>query len=144
MFMAIRTATAAWQGALRGGHGTMQAGVGCEGPYSFASRFEEGAGSNPELLIGAAHAGCFSMALAGELEQAGYAPASVETTARVHLNKVETGFGIMRIDLITRARVPGIDNDTFQRLAIQAKVGCPVSRALAAVPEITLDAQLEG
>jgi osmotically inducible protein OsmC len=115
-----------------------------EGPYSFQSRFEEGDGTNPEELIAAAHAGCFSMALSGELGRAGHDPESIETTATVHLNKVEGGFGITRIDLDTRARVPGIDAGEFERLAESAKQNCPISRALAAVETIELHAELVG
>ena len=115
-----------------------------EGPYSFQSRFEEGDGTNPEELIAAAHAGCFSMALSGELGRAGHEVDSVETEARVHIDKVEAGFAIKRIELITRASVPGIDDDEFQQHAQAAKEGCPVSQALAAVESIELDAQLAG
>jgi osmotically inducible protein OsmC len=114
-----------------------------EGPYSFQSRFEEGDGTNPEELIAAAHAGCFSMALSGELGRAGHDPESVETEAVVHLEKTDGGFAIKRIELNTRARVPGIDEDTFQRAAQAAKEGCPVSQALAAVETIEVHAQLE-
>ena len=115
-----------------------------EGPYSFQSRFEEGEGTNPEELIAGAHAGCFSMALSGELGQAGHAAESVETTATVHVEKVPDGFAITRIELDTRARVPGIEDDEFQRIAEGAKKGCPVSQALAAVESIELNATLEG
>ena len=115
-----------------------------EGPYSFQSRFEEGDGTNPEELIAAAHAGCFSMALSGDLGRAGHEAESVETTATVHLEKVEAGFGITRIVLDTRARVPGIDADEFQQVAEGAKRNCPISRALAAVPSIELNAELVG
>jgi osmotically inducible protein OsmC len=112
-----------------------------EGQYSFASRFEEGTGTNPEELIAAAHAGCFSMALSGGLSRAGHPPTRVHTTARVHLEKGDAGFSITAIDLDTEAEVPGIDDATFQEQAATAKAGCPVSRALAAV-EIRLDARL--
>jgi osmotically inducible protein OsmC len=115
-----------------------------EGPYSFQSRFEEGDGTNPEELIAGAHAGCFSMALSGELGRAGHEPETVETTATVHLDKVDGGFGITRIELDTRARVPGIEADEFQRLAETAKQNCPVSKALAAVDTIELHAELVG
>ena len=115
-----------------------------EGPYSFQSRFEEGEGTNPEELIAGAHAGCFSMALSGELGRAGHAAESVETTATVHVEKVPEGFAITRIELDTRARVPGIEDDEFQRIAEAAKKGCPVSQALAAVESIELNATLEG
>lgn len=113
-----------------------------EGPYSFHSRFEEGQGTNPEELIAAAHAGCFSMALSGELGRHGHEVESVETEARVHLDKADNGFAIKRIELRTRASVPGIDDDDFQKHAKTAKEGCPVSQALAAVESIELDAQL--
>jgi osmotically inducible protein OsmC len=113
-----------------------------EGPYSFQSRFEEGDGTNPEELIAAAHAGCFSMALSGELGRAGHDPESVETTATVHIEKADPGFKITRIELDTEARVPGIDDADFQKAAEAAKEGCPVSQALAAVGEISLHARL--
>ena len=113
-----------------------------EGRYSFTSRFEEGTGTNPEELIAAAHAGCYSMAFANMLSQAGYTPNAINTTAKVHLNKTDAGFTITRIDLVTRGDVPGIDEAEFTKHAEAAKAGCPVSRALAAVPEITLDAAL--
>jgi osmotically inducible protein OsmC len=113
-----------------------------EGPYSFQSRFEEGDGTNPEELIAAAHAGCFSMALSGELGKAGHQAESVETEATVHLDKVEEGFAIKRIELRTRVAAPGVDEAAFQAAAEAAKKGCPVSQALAAVESIELDAQL--
>ncbi|MBW3554757.1 MAG: OsmC family protein [Gemmatimonadetes bacterium] len=142
--MAVRSADARWNGKLKDGNGTMRmGGGGWEGPYSFASRFEEGQGTNPEELIAAAHAGCFSMALSGELGKAGHDPKSVATTAKVHLNKSDAGFSITRIHLETQAEVPGLDAGEFQKLAEAAKKGCPVSRALQAV-EITLDATLQG
>lgn len=141
--MPVRNASAEWRGNLIDGQGTMALGSGAyEGKYSFASRFEAGPGTNPEELIGAAHAGCFSMALSGLLAAAGFTPASVKTTARVKIEKEGDGFSITHIALNTDAQVPGIDRETFQRIANDAKVGCPVSRALAAVPEITLDATL--
>jgi osmotically inducible protein OsmC len=128
---------------MPGGEGTMKFGSGAfEGKYSFASRFEDGPGTNPEELIGAAHAGCFSMAFAGNLQRAGHEPQSVETSARVHIDKDGDGFTITRIELDTTASVPGIDEDEFQQIAKAAKEGCPVSRALAGVGEITLDAKL--
>lgn len=140
--MAIRTAKAAWNGSLQEGDGTMVLGGGAfKLKYSFNSRFEEGVGSNPEELLGAAHAGCFSMALAAGLGRAGFSPKRVETEAKVHLGKNEAGLAITRIDLTTRAEVPGIDETTFQKHAEDTKKGCIVSRALAAV-EMTLDAKL--
>jgi osmotically inducible protein OsmC len=141
--MPKRTASAVWNGSLQEGEGTMRMASGAyEGPYSFQSRFEEGDGTNPEELIAAAHAGCFSMALSGDLGRAGHEAESVETTATVHLEKVEAGFGITRIVLDTRARVPSIEEAEFQQVADGAKQNCPVSRALAAVPSIELNAEL--
>jgi lipoyl-dependent peroxiredoxin len=140
--MPARTATARWQSGLRDGNGTMRLGSGAfEGQYSFSSRFEEGTGTNPEELIGAAHAGCFSMALSAGLEAAGYTPRSVETTAKVHLVPADGGFRISRIDLATSADVPSIEPAAFQEQAEAAKANCPVSKALAGV-EIQLDASL--
>jgi lipoyl-dependent peroxiredoxin len=141
--MPKRTANARWDGSLTEGKGTMRMASGSyEGPYSFQSRFEEGDGTNPEELIAAAHAGCFSMALSGELGRAGHEVESVETEATVHIDKVDEGFAIKRIELRTRASVPGIDDSTFQEIAEAAKKGCPVSQALAAVESIELDAEL--
>jgi osmotically inducible protein OsmC len=140
--MPTRTSSARWQGTLKDGAGTMALGSKAfEGPYSFRSRFENGQGTNPEELIAAAHAGCFSMAFSNILSQAGHVPTSVDTQANVHLDKTDAGFGITRIDLVTRGDVPGIDEAEFQKMAEQAKANCPVSKALAAV-EITLDATL--
>jgi osmotically inducible protein OsmC len=140
--MAIRTASAKWTGNLQDGKGTMKVGSGAyEGNYSFDSRFGDGKGSNPEELIGAAHAGCFSMALSAELSKAGYEPQSVSTDARVSLLKGNDGFEIKSIQLTTVANVPGISNDEFQKIAEGAKNGCPVSKALKAV-EIKLNASL--
>ena len=140
--MPVREAKAVWNGTLKEGQGTMRLGGGAyEGPYSFSSRFEEGKGTNPEELIGAAHAGCFSMALSGGLGKAGFQPKKIETTIKVHLGKVGEGFGITRIDLSTRGQVPGIDEATFRKHAEDAKKNCPVSRALAGI-EITVDAKL--
>ena len=139
--MATRHADAHWDGTLTEGSGTMEFGT-FSGSYSAKSRFEEGEGTNPEELIAAAHAGCFSMALSLGLEQAGHPSESVETTADVHITPADGGYEISRIDLHTRAKVPGVDADTFQRVAEETKSGCPVSKALAAVGEINLDAQL--
>jgi osmotically inducible protein OsmC len=142
--MPERSATARWEGGLQGGKGTMRLGSGAfEGQYSFSSRFEEGTGTNPEELIGAAHAGCFSMALSGALERAGHAPNSIDTSARVHLERGDSGFRISRIDLSTTADVPGIDAAAFGEQAQTAKKNCPVSQALAGV-DIQLDARLAG
>ena len=134
--MPTRTADAEWQGDLRQGKGTMRVGSGTfEGNYSFKSRFgDETVGTNPEELIGAAHAGCYSMALSNALANAGFTPTRVHTTAHVHFNSVPGGFAISPIDLETEAVVPGIDDETFQKLAKDAKENCPVSKALAATP----------
>jgi lipoyl-dependent peroxiredoxin len=141
--MPKRKASAHWDGSLQEGGGTMRLGTGAyEGPYSFQSRFEEGDGTNPEELIAAAHAGCFSMALSLGLGRAGYEPESVETEATVEIDKVGEGFAITRIQLQTRAKVPGIDDDEFQRQAEAAKEGCPVSQALGGVETIDLEAEL--
>ena len=142
--MPKRTASARWDGTLQEGSGTMRMKSGSyEGPYSFQSRFQEGDGTNPEELIAAAHAGCFSMALSGELGRAGHEPESVETEATVQLDKVDQGFKINRIQLELDAVIPGIDEAKFQELAAGAKAGCPLSKALASVPEITLVATLK-
>src|SRR5215203_1774592 len=131
--MPTRTANARWNGSLQEGDGTMRMASGAyEGPYSFQSRFEEGEGTNPEELIAAAHAGCFSMALSGELGRAGHEPESVETTATVHIDKADSGFKFTRIELDTEARVPGIQEADFQQAAEAAKQRCPVSQPLAA------------
>lgn len=140
--MPTRNASAKWEGDLKSGKGTMKLGSGAyEGQYSFSSRFENGTGTNPEELIAAAHAGCFTMAFSNGLSQAGHVPTKVETTAKVHLEKTDAGFGIPRIDLVTEAVVPGLDDAKFQELAQTAKKNCPVSKLLAAA-EITLDAKL--
>lgn len=140
--MPDRTARAVWDGSIKEGQGTMALGSGAfEGAYSFKSRFEEGTGTNPEELIGAAHAGCFSMALSGALGRAGFEPKKITTTATVKLGQVEGGFKITRVELDTEAEIPGIDDKQFQEVADGAKKGCPVSQALASV-EITLNAKL--
>ena len=140
--MAAREATAEWHGNLMEGTGHMRLGSGAfDGAYDFRSRFGEGAGTNPEELIGAAHAGCFSMALSGILTKAGHPPESVRTTAKVHLDKQGEGFAITRIELDTDAVVPGLDDAAFQGHADAAKKGCPVSKALAGV-QIGLTARL--
>ena len=140
--MPVRTSNAVWRGDLKGGDGTVALGSGAfEGPYSFPSRFEEGPGTNPEELIGAAHAGCFAMALSNGLAGAGFTPTEVRVEARVHLGRDDQGAAITKIELLCRATVPGIDAGTFAAQAEAAKVGCPVSKALAAVP-IELDAAL--
>ena len=140
--MATRISSAEWKGSLKGGAGTMRLGSGAyEGPFTFASRFETGSGTNPEELIGAAHAGCFSMAFSAILGKAGFAPKSIATEAKVHIDKIGDGFTITKIELITVGQIPGIDQATFLKHANEAKAGCPVSRALTGV-EITLDAKL--
>lgn len=139
--MPIRKASARWLGTLKEGTGVLRTGLG-EGNYSFSSRFEEGEGTNPEELIGAAHAGCFSMAFAGKLGTAGFPPTSVETTANVHLDKTDAGMTVTRIDLVTNAVVPGIDQAEFDKLAEDAKATCPISRLLSPGAEITLSATL--
>ena len=140
--MAIRTAKAEWTGTIMDGSGTVALGSGAyKGAYSFKSRFEDGAGTNPEELIAAAHAGCFSMALSGALTRGGFTPKRITTTANVQLLKQEAGFAITQIELVNESEVPGIDAAKFQELAAGAKAGCPVSKALAAV-EIKLNATL--
>jgi osmotically inducible protein OsmC len=134
--------SAQWQGDLKGGAGTFKAGDDITGNYDFRSRFEDGPGANPEQLIGAAHAACFSMALSGALGDAGTPPDSVDTEAVVTLRFVDGAPTITKIALTTVGRVPGIDAATFAQQAEAAKAGCPVSRALAGVPEITLEASL--
>jgi osmotically inducible protein OsmC len=141
--MPIRTSSARWEGNLTEGRGTLKTGKGgYQGNYSFKSRFEEGEGSNPEELIGAAHAGCFSMAFSGDLAKAGFTPNSVETTAKVHLDKGDAGFSVTRIELDTIGDVPGIDADTFQKIAEGAKENCPISRLLSPGAQISVNAIL--
>jgi lipoyl-dependent peroxiredoxin len=142
--MAIRTAAAEWKGDLEGGNGRFSGESGeIEGAYSFGSRFEEAGGTNPEELIGAAHASCFSMQFGALLANGGHTAESVRTEAKVQVLKESGGWTITRIDLVTTGRVPGIDDAEFQRTAQAAKDSCPVSKALAAVPEINLTATLE-
>ena len=130
-----RQAEAEWKGDLKGGNGRIKLGSGAyEGSYSFATRFENGKGANPEELIGAAHAGCFSMALANSLATAGFTPASIHTNADVHLGKDDKGFLINLIELTVDAVVPKVDEATFQQHVEKTKVGCIISRALASVP----------
>jgi len=140
--MPIRTGEAIWTGTLSKGKGTVKSGSGLiKGAYSFSSRFEDGQGTNPEELIGAAHAGCFSMAFAMIVEQAGFVPEEIHTVAHVNIERGNDGFSITGIALDTEARIKGIDEKTFQEKALAAKKGCPVSRALASTP-ITLNAKL--
>jgi osmotically inducible protein OsmC len=134
--------TAEWKGDVPTGAGTFTAGDSISGGYTFKSRFQDGPGSNPEQLIAAAHAACFSMALSNILAQAGNAPESIQTEANVTLRMVDGTPTITKIALVTTGRVPGIDQATFVKQAETAKAGCPVSRALAGVPEITLEATL--
>ena len=143
--MAVRKADAIWSGSLGEGSGVMNMASGAySGKYSVGSRFGEDAGTNPEELIAAAHAGCFSMALSAGLGRAGFEPERVSTSASVHINQVPGGFAIDKIELECEAVVPGIDEARFQELATATKTGCPVSGALAAVKEITLVARLTG
>ena len=137
-----RRADVVWTGSLMDGSGTFTAGDSITGDYSYKSRFEDGPGANPEQLIGAAHAACFSMALSNMLAEAGHTPDSVETRAVVTLRPVDGAPTITKIELTTVGRVPGLDAAAFQEHAEAAKAGCPVSRALAGVPDITLDASL--
>jgi osmotically inducible protein OsmC len=140
--MPTRKAEAVWTGTLSKGKGSLTTGSGLvKGEYSFASRFESGRGTNPEELIGAAHAGCFSMAFAMIIEQAGFIPEKIHTNAQVKIEQVNEGFSITGIILDTEAEIKGIDEKTFQEKALAAKNGCPVSGALASVP-ITLHAKL--
>lgn len=140
--MPIRSASATWSGDLKTGNGSFKGSSGAiNGSYSFGTRFESNPGTNPEELIGAAHAACFSMALAAGLGKNGFNPQKVSTTAAVSIDKVETGFKITKIKLTTEASVPNIDNGKFQEIANATKTGCPVSGALSAVP-IELEAKL--
>lgn len=140
--MAVRNAEAEWQGDLKSGKGTMKLGSGAfEGPYSFQSRMEDGAGTNPEELIGAAHAGCFSMQLSAMLAHGGHPPKRLHTTAQVHFGPAGGGFEISKIELRTEADVPGLSAEEFQKTAEEAKKICPVSKALSATP-ISLEATL--
>jgi osmotically inducible protein OsmC len=142
--MPARTGKATWEGTLKGGKGTMALGSGAyEGPFSFLSRFESGAGTNPEELIGAALAGCFSMALSANLEKAGHPATRVSTTANVKLEMLSDGPRITTIELDNESEVPGIDAKTFQEQAEATKTGCPVSKALTGT-QITLNAKLKG
>jgi osmotically inducible protein OsmC len=141
--MPTRSASAIWEGTLKEGKGRIKLGSGAfEGSYSFASRFEQGAGTNPEELVGGAHAGCFSMALASGLTQLGYPPKRIETSAQVAIERVGEGFKITRINLKTEAEVPGIEEKLFLEQAEKAKLNCPVSQALKGV-EISLQAKLK-
>lgn len=138
-----KNASATWSGGLKEGTGTVSTGTGVlhDAPYGFHSRFENGAGTNPEELLGAAHAGCYTMALAAGLEQAGFVAEHIDTRAVVTLDKDGDGFAITTVDLTSRAKVPRIDAATFDKIALATKEGCPVSKVLKA--KITLDAKLE-
>jgi osmotically inducible protein OsmC len=140
----LRKATAVWNGGIKDGSGKIStdSGVLKDTQYSFSTRFEDGVGTNPEELIAAAHAGCFSMALSGQLGNAGMTAESINTTAEVRLEKVEGGFAITKVHLTVRASIPGADKEAFMTAANNAKAGCPVSKVLNA--EITMDAALEG
>ena len=140
--MPTRISDAEWQGDLKAGKGTVKLGSGAyEGQYNFSSRFESGVGTNPEELIAAAHAACFSMALSAGLSGAGHKVESVKTKAKVKVDPVAGGFEITSIELVTEAKIPGIDKAEFDKIAAATKEGCPVSKALKAVP-IALDARL--
>jgi lipoyl-dependent peroxiredoxin len=142
--MATRNASAAWQGNLKEGNGRMALGSGTwEGPFTFKSRFEEGEGTNPEELIGAAEAGCFTMQLAATLSEAGHTVESVQTQAKVHIRNIDGKPTISQIELVTRGRVPGLDEETFKKTADETREVCIISRALGAVSEISVDAALE-
>jgi osmotically inducible protein OsmC len=141
--MATRNGSAEWRGDLKGGSGSVTVGDGVfEGAYSFASRFEDGEGTNPEELLGAAHASCFAMALSLILTEADHPPESLRSEAKVQLRLVDGTPTIARIELEVEGSVPGIDEEAFRGYAEKAKAGCPVSRALAGVPEIELSARL--
>ena len=139
-----RTGSAVWQGGIRDGKGAVstESGVLDGAQYSFSTRFEDGKGTNPEELLAAAHAGCFSMALSKQLNDAGLTADSINTTASVRLEKTDAGFSITKVHLDVTARVPGADAAAFETAANNAKAGCPVSRLFNA--EITMDAKLEG
>ena len=139
----LRKASAVWNGGIKDGSGRIStdSGVLSDTQYSFSTRFEDGIGTNPEELIAAAHAGCFSMALSGQLGSAGMTAESINTTAEVRLEKLESGFAITKIHLVVRARIPGADEGAFTTAANNAKTGCPISKLFNA--EITMDAALE-
>lgn len=142
--MPERKAEAKWTGSLRDGSGELSLGSGAwKGPYDFRSRFEQGGATNPEELLGAAHAGCFTMAMTAAFAREKLAPTELRTTATVHLKQEGGNVSIPKIQLVTRGRVPGVDQAKFAEVAEFAKANCPVSKALAGVAEITLDARLE-
>jgi osmotically inducible protein OsmC len=139
----IRKGSAEWRGSLRDGKGTVstESGVLANAAYSFGARFESGKGTNPEELIAVAHAGCFSMALSGQLGNAGMTPESIRTTASVTLEKLEAGFAVTAVHLVVAAKIPGADPARFEEAANNAKTGCPISKLLNA--KITMEAKLE-
>jgi lipoyl-dependent peroxiredoxin len=140
----IRKASAVWKGSLKEGKGTVstESGTLSNTQYSFTTRFEDGRGTNPEELIAAAHAGCFTMALSAQLGTAGITPESLETTASLSFDKLDAGWTVTKIHLDVAARIPGVDKSAFQKAAENAKAGCPISRLLKA--EITMSARLVG
>ncbi len=141
--MAVRSAEARWEGTLKEGNGRTKGQSGAfDVPFSFRTRFEEEPGTNPEELIGAAHAGCYSMALSADLGRAGFTPDYINTTANVHFGPVDGKPTVSKIALVVEASVPGISEEQFQEIAAGTKNNCPISRALAAVSEITVDAKL--
>jgi osmotically inducible protein OsmC len=140
--MPTRSASAKWEGGLKGGRGSFSGATGLAGQYSFSSRFEEGPGSNPEELLAAAEAACYSMALSGNLEKNGTPPTSIETTARCTIERVNDAPTITRMQLDVRAKVPKVDDATFQRIADETRIGCPVSRALKGNVDIQVTATL--
>ena len=139
--MPTRKASAVWNGGLKGGNGSFKGETGLGGAYSFGSRFENGTGSNPEELLAAAEAACFSMALSGNLEKNGTPPTKVETSAACTIEKIADKMTVSKIELTVKATVSGIDKATFDRLVEETRTGCPVSRALQAVP-ISVQASL--
>ncbi len=140
--MPTRTATAQWQGGLQKGSGSFKGQTGLGGSYSFGSRFQDASGSNPEELLAAAEAACYSMALSAGLEKAGFAPTSVDTKAACTVEKVGEGFKITRMELTVNAKVPGIDETAFQQIAAATKEGCPVSAALKGNVQLEVKATL--
>ena len=140
--MPIRSASAKWEGGLKGGRGSFSGATGLAGQYNFSSRFENGQGSNPEELLAAAEAACYSMALSGGLEKNGTPPTSIDTTAHCTVERVNEAWTITKIQLDVRAAVPNIDGATFQRIATESKTGCPVSRALKGNVDVQLTASL--
>ena len=140
--MPTRTASAKWEGGLKGGSGSFKGQTGLGGSYSFGSRFQDAIGSNPEELLAAAEAACFSMALSAGIEKAGFTPTSVETTAACTVDKVGDGFKITTMNLTTTARVPNLDDAQFQAIAQATKEGCPISGALKGNVTLELTATL--